>query len=620
MFNKILLASVFFVLNLLFTKNITLASNFITEATTEYKIKETGIASVTNTFTIKNVSSNFQAEKFVFTLKGIEPVNIKAYEKGELQPIDIQKLDEGISVSVNFKNPVVGQDKSRTFIIVYEDSKIANKSGEIWEISVPKLEKNQVFDSYRAILSVPLSFGDEAYLYPQPYEVKESGDRRLYTYELNQLLERGITAGFGKSQIFSFTLSYHLENTSSKNSEEEIAIPPDTSLQRVFYQEISPEPTKIRIDKDGNWLAAYSLKPGQRIDVNVLGSVQIFASPRKVETPSEEVLMENTKASEFWQTEDPRIKELAVTLNTPKNIYDYVVTYLTYDVNRIKPDVVRFGAKSALASPNTAICMEFTDLFIAIARAAGIPAREINGYAHTDNTEIKPLSLVADILHAWPEYWDKEAKVWVPVDPTWGKTSGVDYFSKLDLRHFTFVIHGTSATKPYSPGSFKLGSNPQKDVFVTFGTLPDERYTNILVDGKIAFGLINKKLNVTFINQGIKAEYENSFEIFFDDKLQTKSGLPVLPPFSRYQTSIEIPYGLFASDAPETITIKSGGSTVTIPTNKFAVIVSQLTVLIIILLFIISLFFLKTHNLKFHKMINIFLNKIKNAKPFRKTQ
>jgi hypothetical protein len=196
----------------------------------------------------------------------------------------------------------------------------------------------------------------------------------------------------------------------------------------------------------------------------------------------------------------------------------------------------------------------------------------------------------------------------------------VDYFSKLDLRHFTFVIHGTSATKPYSPGSFKLGSNPQKDVFVTFGTLPDERYTNILVDAKIAFGLINKKLNVTFINQGIKAEYENSFEIFFDDKLQTKGGLPVLPPFSRYQTSIEIPYGLFASDAPETITIKSGGSTVTLPTNKFGVIVSQLTALIIILLFIISLFFLKTHNLKFHKMINIFLNKIKNAKPFRKTQ
>src|SRR5258707_13577173 len=104
--------------------------------------------------------------------------------------------------------------------------------------------------------------------------------------------------------------------------------------------------------------------------------------------------------------------------------------------------------------------MEFTDLFIAMARAAGIRAREINGYAYTENKDSEPLSLVADVLHSWPEYWDKYNKEWILVDPTWGNTThGIDFFHKLDLRHFTFVIHGVNSEFPLSPGSYKLSDS-----------------------------------------------------------------------------------------------------------------------------------------------------------------
>ncbi len=54
-----------------------------------------------------------------------------------------------------------------------------------------------------------------------------------------------------------------------------------------------------------------------------------------------------------------------------------------------------------------------------------------------------PLSLIADVLHAWPEYYDQQQNVWVAIDPTWADTTGgIDYFSKLDLRHLTFAIQG----------------------------------------------------------------------------------------------------------------------------------------------------------------------------------
>jgi len=83
--------------------------------------------------------------------------------------------------------------------------------------------------------------------------------------------------------------------------------------------------------------------------------------------------------------------------------------------------------------------MEFTDTFITLVRALGIPAREINGYAYAQNDRLRPLGLEQDVLHSWPEYYDFASQTWQQVDPTWGNTTGgLDYFHKFDLDHFTF--------------------------------------------------------------------------------------------------------------------------------------------------------------------------------------
>src|SRR5205085_322452 len=145
----------------------------------------------------------------------------------------------------------------------------------------------------------------------------------------------------------------------------------------------------------------------------------------------------------YWQTNDPAIKALGQELKTPKDIYEYVVKTLSYDFTRVTDDKPRLGAALALKNPTSAVCREFTDLFIAIARSAGIPAREVDGFAYTENAKQRPLSLVKDILHAWPEYYDTNKKTWVMVDPTWGSTTGgIDYFQVLDLDHFAFAIKG----------------------------------------------------------------------------------------------------------------------------------------------------------------------------------
>ena len=55
--------------------------------------------------------------------------------------------------------------------------------------------------------------------------------------------------------------------------------------------------------------------------------------------------------------------------------------------------VERVGAEAVITQEGKWTCMEFTDLFIALSRAFGIPAREVNGYAFTPDDNSKPLSI-----------------------------------------------------------------------------------------------------------------------------------------------------------------------------------------------------------------------------------
>ena len=64
-------------------------------------------------------------------------------------------------------------------------------------------------------------------------------------------------------------------------------------------------------------------------------------------------------------------------------------------------------------------CTEHTLLFVAVARAAGLPAREVGGLA-LGQSQGKPVLA----WHAWPEYHD--GSCWRAVDPTWNEPGGVD--------------------------------------------------------------------------------------------------------------------------------------------------------------------------------------------------
>ncbi len=579
MFKKIILTFFLLTVGLLFPKVASAQSEFTVDSNVTYKIQESGKTLVTHNFSLENNFSTLYATTYTLSLANIDVQNPLALDlNGKQIPLEVQKENDQTKIKLTFKDAVVGKGAKRQFTISYENGSFAVRTGEIWEISIPKLGDPESFRNYAVNLEIPDSFGLEAYISPAADSYNNSYGYKNYNFSKEKIIETGITAGFGEFQVFSFNLSYHLENPLTIPATTEVALPPDTAFQKVYFTKIQPAPLNVTLDKDGNWLAKYKLGPRERIDVVAAGSVQIFASFRKFPKPTAEILSDNLRETEYWQVNDPKIKALAAELKTPKAIYEYVVKTLQYDYSRVTPNAQRFGAVKALENPKNAICMEFTDLFVALARAAGIPAREINGYAYTENPQLQPLSLVADVLHAWPEYYDSEKGAWIPVDPTWGSTSGIDYFSKLDLRHFTFVVHGENAVKPYPPGSYKLGPNPQKDVFVSFGKLPEVKLSTpkiALVDKKIyPFRPSSYKIRVE--NPGPQALYSLYPTIYFGSKEKSRDFVEILPPFANYEFEIKVPFSLLGKDTPEKIKITVDGAQIEIPTNKTQVVINSL--------------------------------------------
>lgn len=438
------------------------AGEFTANYDVSYAIAPTGVTIVTQAVTLVNRQTNLYPKQYTILLDTLNVKNIIARDAGGTITPTITQNDGKTEILLTFNKQVVGLGKETPFTLRYENLDIAQKNGSVWEVNIPGIAEDADVGNYNVTIQTPPTFGAISYLKPPP---ASSGG-----WNRQQMTRGGISAAYGDKQNAKLTLRYYLENPGVAPMTEEIALPPDTAYQRVSIDTINPKPTEIIKDRDGNWLAHYALLPGQNVSVEATVSVSITTAPEQTQKKlgSEEVAA-YLKPLPYWEADDPAVQALAATYTTPRGIYDYVVATLTYDYDRVTATPKRKGAARAIKTPKESICMEFTDLFIAIARAAGIPARELVGYAHTTNAKLRPLSLVSDVLHAWPEYYDEKLGTWIPVDPTWANTTGgVDYFSTLDYTHIVFAIHGLSSSTPLPAGFYRQSAKEGKDVTVEF--------------------------------------------------------------------------------------------------------------------------------------------------------
>jgi transglutaminase-like putative cysteine protease len=141
---------------------------------------------------------------------------------------------------------------------------------------------------------------------------------------------------------------------------------------------------------------------------------------------------ENTRAEALIQSNNPRIIQLAWRIATAGHGRDSSMRNPRVVAERINTWVhdsikhqVTFGVPSALRvlQTRTGDCNEHTQLFVALARAVGLPARIAAGLAFVDGKFY---------YHAWPEVFLND---WVAVDPTFGQFPA-------DAAHLRFIVGG----------------------------------------------------------------------------------------------------------------------------------------------------------------------------------
>lgn len=165
---------------------------------------------------------------------------------------------------------------------------------------------------------------------------------------------------------------------------------------------------------------------------------------------SSEMYRKYTGSEELVESNNSRIISLAhnLTCNVDDwhgkalKIYDFVRRHMHYEVQ----DEER-GALWALEN-GVGDCSEYSYFFVALCRAAGIPARIKAGFAFHRATE----SL--EDGHMWAEYYLGNYG-WIPVDVTWR------LFDKIDDKHFSSI---QSIPEPISYANYVFDCEEEKNV------------------------------------------------------------------------------------------------------------------------------------------------------------
>ena len=544
-------------ISLLFFSSLTLvvaSEQFYTKYVVDYVFDPTGAARVNQTISLTNKQSNLYASAYQMTIQGDPPTGISGSDS--TGPLTISTEHPGVDttlIKIGFNDQVVGKDQTLTFNLSYTGRPAAH-NGQVWEVILPKIGSLELIDDYTLHLTVPDSFGQPAFISPSPVVTSDL----QYTFSKDQISRVGVVANFGKFQTFDFSLDYKIVNPNSKSAVAEVSIPGDTNYQRVHYATIDPPASDIRVDSEGNWLAKFKLAPQQTLTVHTTGQAHLLAEPSRTQSGlTTQQRQDYLRPTTYWPATASQITALARQLTTPETIYNYVIKTLTYDYTRARPGAVRKGGAAALVNPATSICTEFTDLFISLARAAGIPAREVNGYAYTTDKKLRPLA--DDIFHAWPQYWDNKQQVWISIDPTWGSTTGgVDYFHKLDFNHFAFITRGLSDSSP---------AISSENVRVSFGIFQDWPAPPLDISWQqpqLLWPLVANSSIITVVNFSGSAIYRFPISDSTTNIVARYSGsgeIDILPPFSTRQYSIEFTVPFWPNFQTKNLTIVLGNQT-----------------------------------------------------------
>jgi len=372
--------------------------------------------------------------------------------------IEEQAQGSGIYIKVpNYKQTTSSSPYS--IQIAYNTHDFVTKVVNYTTLQAPALPKDVIFEQTDTTTNTQTSFNyglniivDDkiaplAKVYPSQFTQSTKNGKTTYSFAQENRIGNSPYMEFGTSVTYKFALTYTTPKTDTLVPESltnvfkslstnifEISLPRefDETDQKVYFTNVSPTPSNIYKDDEGNIIASFE------VPANTIGTITlegyIVTNQDAYQAGSAPVNMDWTSYKEaiskasylknyltptkYWQSNDTNIKGEAEKLMADKTTvldiikadYAYIGEKLTYDDNKANSENERIGAKAALEG-GASVCMEYADLMIALLRAQGIPARAALGYANITETQ------EAQVRHQWVQVWIPDYG-WYSVDPT----------------------------------------------------------------------------------------------------------------------------------------------------------------------------------------------------------
>lgn len=438
------------------------ASDFTYNIDLNYQLSESGTVKVVSTYRVsaKRNDRILDLIRIAAPTSDIENLQANYLDGREISTNTIEKTNTNLGFTYNYKEITVdfepGAPAAPSFVISYETKDLMDTKGSARAVYVPSLADVGSDENYTVSVSAPQSFGRLFSTGVAPELNGTDGERVRYSFARATDLKRALTLIFGESTVYQVNFNYPLQNDMGQSRTMTITLPPDTSAQKVFIRSLEPKPSSTRLDADGNILADYQVPARSKIVVKTDIAAQVkyleydLAKSGVMKDIPTDLARRYTSQSRYWQTTSPQLQVKASqavagtdkVIDKVRNLYKLTVDTLTYNNEKIQYNI-RQGSDKALSNPENAVCLEYSDLLIALLRSQGIPARMPVGYAYAGN--LKQSKAVSDSLHSWVEAYVPGIG-WMNLDPTWGEK--FDNFGKSDLDHFTFAIWGEQDAMP----------------------------------------------------------------------------------------------------------------------------------------------------------------------------
>lgn len=370
--------------------------------------------------------------------------NEYSYSQTYIDPYT-EKLYEGINTSYNLCLYMESRPTFTFFTNQFLNPETINKDNfRIYD------ENNQLLEGYLDVGST-ITFIPSKPLHGKIKAILKGGEEGICAFSGTCLLEDAIFEFKGADELESPEIPFELTGTipifiqrniiiknDGANTAKEITLSvpsfksyPPSSFVKLFEINTDVPYTLEQGENDFIKLDIQELLPGESIEVNVsytsiLFGIDYFSridATKISESVDKELLNKFTMPEEGMEVDSPEIQELSKAIVGEETnpfwkayrIYSWITDTIAYDYG--KERAVKEGERPSTGAlltlqTKTGICDDYAKLFIALARAAGIPSRYVILYVQREKLE----------AHASAEIY-LPPYGWIPLDPTWGVES-----------------------------------------------------------------------------------------------------------------------------------------------------------------------------------------------------